>query len=120
MSTYLPKSVRDDLLAAQTLKPRRKNLLRAVADGQSIPVLRMWKRGFSVAENTAPALRGMVDLYDGSNHLYQCLIVASEAVGGEMRYEFKRSTAARTQPAADFVQDREMPAGLLTARSDPH
>ncbi len=67
----------------------------------------------SVEEENAPQLRGLVDLYDGSRHLSQCLIVASEAEGGEMRYEFKRSTAASDSAPIDFYRAPDAPVGLL-------
>ena len=39
---------------------------------------------------------------DGSKHLYQCLIVASQEEDGEMLYEFKRATVAEDQAPLDF------------------
>jgi hypothetical protein len=51
-----------------------------------------------------------VDLYDGTKHLYQCLIVASEEEAGEMRYEFKRNTRAEDKVPLDFEQ---APAALI-------
>jgi len=61
----------------------------------------------------APQLRGLVDLYDGSRHLYQCLIVASEEEGGEMRYEFKRNTRAVDSAPLDFERDANKPVALI-------
>ena len=58
-------------------------------------------------------LRGFVDLYDGARHLYQCLIVASEEDGGQMRYEFKRSTEARDAAPLDFARDEDAPVALI-------
>ena len=42
-----------------------------------------------------PSLRGLVDVYDGARHIFQCLIVASTVENGEIVCEFKRSTAVR-------------------------
>jgi hypothetical protein len=61
----------------------------------------------------APQLRGLVDLYDGSRHLYQCLIVASEEEGDEMRYEFKRNTPAVDSAPLDFERDANKPVALI-------
>ena len=74
---------------------------------------RLWKTGFSVDAADAPKLRGLVDLYDGSLHLFQCLIVASEEEAGEMRYEFKRATAVADRPPLDFERPADAPLGLI-------
>ena len=75
-------------------------------------MLRMWKTGFAM-EAEVPALRGFVDLYDGSIHLFQCLIVTSEEEGGERRYEFKRATAVSEKPALDFEIAEHAPVALI-------
>jgi len=54
-----------------------------------------------------------VDLYDGSRHLYQCLIVASEEEGDEMRYEFKRNTPAVDSAPLDFERGANKPVALI-------
>ena len=113
MSTYLPKEVREGLEAARLASLKKASRLRVMVGDEFFPVLGLWKDGFVVEQETAPALRGLVDLYDGSRHLYQCLIVASEAEAGEMRYEFKRSTAVSDQAPLDFYRDPKAPIALL-------
>ena len=113
MTTYLPKDVRDGLDAARLAELRRKNRLRVMAGGKTWPVLRLWRTGFSVESAVVPALRGLVDVYDGAEHLYQCLIVASGEEGGEMCYEFKRNTAAHDSPPLDHARDPDTPIALL-------
>ncbi|KIC12441.1 hypothetical protein RA19_02090 [Leisingera sp. ANG-M1] len=113
MNTYVPKAVQDALDTARLQGMKKKSRLRVMADDQLIPVLRMWKDGFSVEANAAPMLRGLVDIYDGARHMSQCLIVASEEEGGEMRYEFKRSTPAADQAPVDFYKSPDAPAGLI-------
>ena len=113
MTTYVPKAVQEALDAARVSGLKKKSRLRVAVDGGFCPVLRTWKTGFSVEEENAPQLRGLVDLYDGSRHLSQCLIIASEAEGGEMRYEFKRSTAAADSAPIDFYRAPDAPVGLL-------
>lgn len=115
MSMFLPKEVREGLEAAQRLALKRSSRLRVEADHASTKVLRLWANGFSVDAEGAPHLRGLVDLYDGGRHLGQCLIVASEEEGGEMRYEFKRNTAAADRAPLDYVRDENAPVGLLSA-----
>jgi hypothetical protein len=114
MSTFVPKEVREGLEAARLAGLRKSSRLRVRAGDDTYPVLRMWKTGFSVAEDEVPSLRGLVDLLDGTRHIYQCLIVASEAEAGEMRYEFKRRTVAVDAPPLDFYRDPKAPVGLLT------
>ncbi len=113
MTTYVPKAVQEALDAARVSGLKKKSRLRVAVDGGYFPVLRTWENGFSVEEEFAPQLRGLVDLYDGSRHVSQCLIVASEAAGGEMRYEFKRSTAAADKAPLDFYRAPDAPVGLI-------
>ncbi len=113
MTTYVPKAVQDGMEAARMAALKKSSRLRVAVDGAVHPVLRLWKDGFSVEAETAPQLRGLVDLYDGANHLYQCLIVASEEEVGEMRYEFKRSTAASDSAPLDFYRAPDAPVALL-------
>ncbi len=114
MSTYMSKEVREGLKAAQLAALKKTSRLRVLVGDEFHPVLRLWKDGFAVEEETAPALRGLVDIYDGGQHIYQCLIVASEAESGEMRYEFKRNTTALDQAPLDFFRDPQAPVGLLS------
>lgn len=113
MTTYLPQDVRDGLDAARLADLRKRNRLRVLTGGQTWPLLRLWRSGFSVEAAVVPPLRGLVDIYDGTNHLYQCLIVASEEEAGEMRYEFKRHTAATDKPPLDHFRGPDAPIGLL-------
>lgn len=114
MSEFLPKEVREGLEAARKQALRQKSRLRVHANDTVFPVLRFWESGFSLDSTDAPNLRGLVDLYDGAVHLYQCLIIASEDAGGEMIYDFKRNTAAVDKAPLDFVRDEDAPVALLT------
>jgi hypothetical protein len=113
MSTYMSKEVREGLRAAQLAALKKTTRLRVLVGDEFHPVLRMWKDGFTVEEESAPVMRGLVDIYDGTQHIYQCLIVAAEADAGEMCYEFKRSTTALDKAPLDFYRDPEAPVGLL-------
>ena len=113
MTTYLHQDLRNDLDAARLAKLRKRNRLRVMVDDKAWPVLRLWRTGFSVEAGEGPALRGLVDVYDGAQHLYQCLIVASEEEAGEMRYEFKRNTAAQDKAPLDHIREADAPIALL-------
>jgi len=95
---------------------RRKNRLRVEANGESYKILRFQNDGFTVDAEDAPNLRGLVDVYDGGKHLYQCLIVAATAEDGEMRFEFKRNTMAADKAPLDFYRDPETPIALLGSK----
>lgn len=113
MSTYLPAEVAAGLRAAQKKSLQKSSRLRVQAGGEIIKILRYWDNGFTVDMELAPKLRGLVDIYDGGKHLYQCLIVASEENGDEMNYEFKRNTMADDKVPLDFVRDPDAPIALL-------
>ena len=113
MSTFLPKDVAAGLRAAQRKALKKKNRLRVQAGDHTIKVVEFWDGGFSVEFEQAPQLRGLVDLYDGSNHLYQALIVAAEHQGDEMHYEFKRNTSPVDQAPLDYAKRSDAPVALI-------
>ena len=115
METNFSKEIQAGLDAARRASLRKASRLRIDLDGQIFPVLRMWKTGFAIATEDAPKLRGLIDLYDGANHLFQCLIVAQEEDNGEMLYEFKRATAVKDHAPLDFVRREDAPVGLIAA-----
>ena len=114
MTTFLPKEVQDGLEKARTRDRRKKARLRVAVDEFTLyPVLDFRDGGFALDIANAPKLRGLVDLYEGSRHLYQCLIIASEEDGALMRYEFKRSTAAVDRAPLDFAREATAPIAYL-------
>lgn len=113
MSEFLPKEVREGLEQARKRDLKKKSRLRVRVGDEVFRVLRFWDGGFALDLDNAPKLRGLVDLYDGSRHLYQCLIVASDEENGEMRYEFKRNTAAVDKAPIDFAREENAPIALL-------
>ena len=113
MSTFVSKEVQDGLDAARLAAMKKASRLRVQIGDNYYPVLSLKEDGFSVEADSVPVLRGLVDLYDGGHHLYQCLIIASEEERGEMRYDFKRSTQAHDKAPLDFYRDPEAPIALL-------
>ncbi len=113
MSTFLPKDVLAGLDSARIAALKKTSRLRVMAGDEVFPVLSRWDTGFSVDAAEVPALRGLVDLYDGTRHLCQCLIVASEAGSGELRYEFKRATPVSDRPPLDFFREPDAPTALI-------
>lgn len=113
MTDFLPKEVQEGLEQARRKALRRKNRVRVQAGDESYPVLRYWEDGFAMDAEDAPHLRGLVDLYDGSRHLAQALIVASAREGHQMVFEFKRNTRATDTAPLDFVRDPNAPIALL-------
>ncbi|WP_425046648.1 hypothetical protein [Primorskyibacter sp. S87] len=113
MTTYISKDIREGLDAARIASLKKASRLRVEAGDEYFRVLRLWRDGFAVEAETTPRLRGLVDLYDGSHHLYQCLIMAAEEERGEMIYEFKRSTAAADKAPLDFYRSPDAPIALL-------
>ena len=114
MLEFLSKEVRDGLDLARKAKDRRKSKLRVQVGDAVFPVLRFWHDGFVLDGALTPHLRGLVDLYDGSRHVFQCLIVATTAEAGEITCEFKRLTHVTDKAPLDFWLDPTLPVGLLT------
>lgn len=115
MLEFLPKDVHDALDAARKREQKRKSRLRVQVGDALFPVLRFWHDGFALDADVSPrALRGLVDVYDGSRHIFQCLIVASSIENGELVCDFKRATAVTGRAALDFWRDENAPVGFLT------
>ncbi len=113
MLEFFPKELRDGLAYAQQSRARKKSRLRMEVDGVTYPVLRFWHDGLTMGAEHSQHLRGLVDVYDGARHIYQCLIVASEVDGDELVCEFKRATAVFDRPALDYEYDENAPVGYL-------
>ncbi|MFY0692669.1 MAG: hypothetical protein JXR14_12195 [Paracoccaceae bacterium] len=116
MSMFLSKEVREGLALARKADLRKRARWRVQAGDKMIPILKFEEKNFAVDASEAPQLRGFVDIFDGSKHLYQALIVASDLQGDEMRFEFKRNTPAADRAAVDFERDKSAPIALLKAQ----
>lgn len=114
---HLPKELRDGLAAAQELAARKAGRrLRVQANGRSFAILRSWPGGFSLAAETTPQLRGLVDIHEGPRHLYRALIVASRLENRELVFEFKRATQVTATAPADFERPENPPTAMLPER----
>ncbi|MCV2876150.1 hypothetical protein OE810_07720 [Rhodobacteraceae bacterium XHP0102] len=114
MNDFLPKDVLDGLRSAK-MRGLKKRATRSVQIGDEVyAILDFSPTGFAVDVETTPYLRGLIDIYEGSRHLCQALIIASEEDGDLMRYEFKRNTAAADRPPLDFEEATPEVSGYLT------
>ena len=113
MLEFLPKEVRDGLEAARKRDFKRKSRLRVQVGAAVFPVLRFWDEGFALDASMTPNLRGLVDVYDGARHIFQCLIVASSVENGELVCDFKRSTMVSDRAPLDFWRDENAPVAFL-------
>lgn len=113
MLEFLPAEILDGLQAARKRDVARKSRLRVQVGEAVFPVLRYWDEGIALDAALTPHLRGLVDLYDGSRHLCQCLIVASSVENGDLVCEFKRSTPVADRAPLDYWRDENAPVGYL-------
>ncbi len=114
MLEFLPQDIRDGLAKARRRAWRRGSKLHVQLGDAVFPVLRFWPGGMALDAGLAPRrLRGLVDIYDGPRHVFQCLIVASALDGDELVCEFKRATAVADGAALDYWRESDLPAGYL-------
>lgn len=113
MLEFLPNEIAEGLAMARNREAARKSKLRIQIGEAVFPVLRFWHDGFALDATLAPKLRGLVDVYDGSRHVFQCLIMASSEENGQRVYEFKRNTAVRDSAPLDYWRDENAPIGYL-------
>lgn len=114
MSEFLPKEVRAGLDEARRRALRRRSRLRVLTGDATYPILRLSDSGFALEAGEVAQLRGLVDVYDGARHLWQCLIIASGVVDGELICTMKRATRALDAPPVDFVRDEFAPVALIS------
>lgn len=113
MFEFLPQDIREGLDAARKVAAKRKSRLRLQVGEAVFPILRFWHDGFSLDADLTPHLRGLVDVYDGSRHVFQCLIIASASENGELICEFKRLTPVSETAPLDFWRDENAPIAYL-------
>jgi len=113
MLEFFHKDLAEAMRAAQGAQGRRKSRLRLRVGDAVYPVLRMWHDGLALDARLTPNLRGLVDVYDGANHIFHCLIVASATDGDVLTCEFKRATPVQDRGALDFWQDENAPVAYL-------
>lgn len=113
MNDFLPKEVRAGLEEARKRDLKRRSRLRVLAGDDIYPILKFWETGFSLDADQVLHLRGLVDIYDGSRHLYQSLIIASAIEHGELICTMKRSTMAHDTVPLDYARDEDAPTGYL-------
>lgn len=114
MESYLSDEVRQGLQRAEKTALRKKNRLRVQSDDTTTQILRVWDGGFATDIDDAPTLRGLVDIFDGSRHLYQCLVIFSSREGNEMIYEYKRQTTAEDRRIVDYDVIDDAPVALIS------
>ena len=114
MLEFLSQDVVEGLAAARRNAERRKSRLRIQVGEAVFPVLRFWQDGFVLDGTLTPHLRGLVDIYEGDRHVFQCLIVASSTDGKEITCDFKRLTPVADKAPLDFWLDPTLPVGFLT------
>ncbi|WP_225026449.1 hypothetical protein [Xinfangfangia pollutisoli] len=114
MLEHLPNEIREGLEAARLRELKKRAKLRVQVGEAVFPVLRFWHDGFALDASLAPGkLRGLVDIYDGPRHVFQCLIVASAIERGELVCDFKRVTAVSDRAALDYWRAEDAPVGYL-------
>ncbi|MEP1767915.1 MAG: hypothetical protein ABJJ53_14910 [Sulfitobacter sp.] len=91
MDIFLPDGFRSDHARRSSRGPEQVQRLRVAAGGVDYIVLRRWATGFAVAADDAPAMKGVVDLFDGKTHLGKCLISDSKAAGPEVFFSVRNA-----------------------------
>lgn len=110
----LPNDVLAAMHAATDRETRRRSRLRIEVAETSYRVLRRWRGGFALDAGQIGHLRGRVGLFEGIQHLSECLIVASELADGELICTIKSETPVSRGPAQDYERDETTIAGYLT------
>lgn len=113
MLEFYSKELRDGLAQAQMSRARKKSRLKVQVGSSTYPLLRFWHDGLALEAVHTTHLRGLVDIFDGAKHIFQCLIVASETDGDELVCSFKRATAVLDSAALDYERNEHAPIAYL-------
>jgi hypothetical protein len=113
MSEFLSREIQAEFDAARKRTLRRQARLRVQTGDDIYPILRLRVDGFTLDAAEVGHLRGLVDIYDGTKHLQQCLIIASEVEEGELICTMKRSTTVHDHPPLDYERDENAPIAYL-------
>lgn len=113
MLEFLPPEFQKGQRVGPPVRAQRKSRLRVQVGDAVYPVLRFWHDGIALDASLTPRMRGLIDVYDGARHIFQCLVVASTVENGEVICEFKRSTAVTDKAPLDFWRDENGPVGYL-------
>ena len=113
MTEFFSKELREGFEQARKRQNARKSRLRVQIGAEIYPILRLWDDGMAMDADQLPHLRGLVDVYDGTRHLSQCLIVASTVENGQLICTFKRATQVTDRPPLDFWRDENLPVAFL-------
>lgn len=111
MIEHLPAELAHALARADRTQRMRVTRLLLHVNDRSYRILRMWPGGFAIAAEGLGPLRGQVEITDGARASWSCLIVASRLEGAELHCDFKRMTAARSLPPADYARPEAGTAG---------
>jgi hypothetical protein len=110
---FISPQVQRDLDTARLAKLQRQSRLRVHLGAQVYPILQFWQDGFALSSHLTTHLRGLVDVFDGARHEFQCLIMASRTEGDMLICDFKRATRVANGPALDYEQNTNAPSGYL-------
>jgi hypothetical protein len=113
MDSFISEEVRAGLDQARKRAMKSNNRMCVHVGEKVIRIGKTFDNGFAISVSAGTDLRGLVNVFDGPKHLYQCLIVCAEQVGDEIHYEYKRTTDATAQPPVDFVRAEDAPIALL-------
>jgi hypothetical protein len=114
MMEFLPNDIAAGFDEALRRRQTRKSRLRVQLGAKMVPILRFWKDGFALDGAVTTHLRGLVDVFDGARHEFQCLIVASRVENGNLICDFKRATRVEDRAALDYIRDEFAPMGYLS------
>jgi hypothetical protein len=113
MESFLSDEVRVGLEQARKRAAKASKRLCVHVGNDVFRITQTFDNGFSVPADLDTDLRGLVDVYDGPKHLFQCLIVCAELSDDDVHYEYKRTTEAVDQAPVDFVRVEDAPIALL-------
>lgn len=114
MDTFLPKEFEPGRGRVRVRALKAKKQLHVKAGEVVYPVQRTWANGFAVLADNVPMLKGVVDVFDGTEHLYQCLITGSQTAHGERVFEIKRATPFEYCATTGIDAGMDMPLPRLS------
>lgn len=86
---------------------REKREMTVRVGGKAYPIIRHWSGGFALTADT-PNLPGAVEVCEGENLRYACLVVCKSEESGLRYYDYKRrQEPRRAPPSVDYAPGLE-------------
>ncbi|KEJ90986.1 hypothetical protein [Sulfitobacter donghicola] len=101
MDIFLPEGFEPSQTRTPKSRPARNRKLSVEAGGIHYPILRRWETGFAAAADKVSNLSGVVNMFEGAEHVHQLLITGQEVVDDQVVFSVKQAVEPQYNSRAE-------------------